>query len=252
MCLPMQTRVQFFKEILRNEKTDVECQVLPFERDQATDFLQKSAYWERKLGKEHLPTISTADLLLLFSKMWVAKRFGATAGLSVVFGIDNLPWMPTWCNAAALFSSCDVVLVRRLEASTDDVDSAVAFGVDPSSFMRNFKAVRVESANLVTFNGEVLFGASIGEDRPKCCSPKATSTLYLVAPLEGLPGLSSTAVRRAIAVLAQHGYTQPTLATTLVGHYGKGKVTLDNILEKSRATTAVSQQVSATASVKTM
>ena len=233
ICHGMETRVKLLKEILRNEKTDIECHVLPFERDQGANFLKKSAYWERKLGKDHLPTISSADLLLLFNKMWVAKHFGSTARLSIVFGIDNLPWMPTWSNLDTLFSSCDLVLVRRLQASAKakDADNTVSFMADPTALLRSFRTVRVQSANPVSYNGKILFGTQIGESRPECCSPDATSTLFLVSPLHGLPGVSSTAVRRAIAVLALHGYDQPALVNTLVSNHDKGKETLERILE---------------------
>lgn len=232
VCVPMETRVNLLKELLRNEKTDFKFHVLPFERDEAASHLKESEYWERKLGKAHLPTMPTSDLLLSFSKIWVSKHFGPTAKVSVVFGFDNLPWMPIWHNASGLFSDCDLVLVSRPEATTNGADTGVAFQVDPTSFMRNFKAVQVQSVNPVTFKGQILFGNHIGESTPKCCSPDATSTLYLMEPLRGMEGLSSTAVRRAIAVLARHGYARENLNTTLTQHHDKGKETLDSILEK--------------------
>ena len=234
ICLPMDTRVKLLKAILGNEETDVECHVLPFERDQAASMLKNTIYWERTLGKAQLPTIATSSMLNLFSKTWVSEHFGPAARLSLVFGIDNLPWMPSWSNAESLFSNCDLVLVRRLEQETSDADSAVSFRVEPSAFMRSFKTIRVDSINPIMFEGDILFGDRLGESTPKSCSPDATSTLYVVAPLHGLPGLSSTVVRRAIKVLAQHGYAPPDIANALMKFADRGKQTLDSIRDKAK------------------
>ena len=232
----MDTRVNLLKEILGKEEKNFECHVLPFERDQAAGILKKTAYWERTLGSAQLPTVATSDMLHLFGKTWVTEHFGPEARLSLVFGIDNLPWMPSWANADSLFSGCDLVLVRRLDSASSDADSNVVFRVDPTVFMRNFKTIRVESINPIVYEGDILFGNRLGESTPKCCSPDATSTLYVVAPLEGLPGLSSTVVRRAIKVLALHGYTDASLATALMKFCDKGKQTLDSIREKQEST----------------
>eukprot|EP00940_MAST-03C_sp_MAST-3C-sp2_P002907 g2907.t1 len=116
-CMPMQERVKTLKLLIEDEasavKESLNLEVLPFE-DSKSDLLESSpTYGMKKRKNGYLKTLSTANMIRAFKREWVQRRYGSRTRLGLVFGIDNLSYMPTWNKPEAIFDTCDLVLVNR-------------------------------------------------------------------------------------------------------------------------------------------
>eukprot|EP00466_Bigelowiella_natans_P008240 jgi/Bigna1/78607/fgenesh1_pg.56_\ len=147
MFVPMAKRVELLSKILKHPSSErnlmkgVERRVIPYEHDRP-GLLQKSAYWEKKLPNGYLKTVPTASLIKAFSSEYSEKGFR----VAVVFGADQIAYMPSWNNIETLFSSADLVVVGR------QLDR-IKFASDPARFLGNFKQAHVDYVVPVSFQG---------------------------------------------------------------------------------------------------
>merc|ERR1712187_741652 len=107
------------------------------------------------------------------------------AQVAVVFGSDNLGWMPSWAGQPDPVSCADLVIVGRANAQ-------VPFCGDPSAFLGGIKHFELRGQIRVSFGGESLFGNKAGS----FTNVRAVGehTLFVLPEWEDNKGLNSTCI----------------------------------------------------------
>ncbi len=208
-CMRIEYRCALLRDLLAEAGADPAVfEVLPYELTHAAELLQGSGtYWRKRLG-DHLHTVPTVALITHLA----ANRtlVGESDRLGLVFGMDQLAGMSGWEAPSKLLERADLILTSRPDGKS------IAFGSDPSQLLactRYFEFA--DEAPIRDHAGRVILGARAG-----CfVQPSATgdSALLALPPLKGgSDTLSSTQLRAAIHVLADHGYSSPQLASALI------------------------------------
>eukprot|EP00939_MAST-03C_sp_MAST-3C-sp1_P003505 g3505.t1 len=224
VCLSMGDRVRFLRELISkiSDNKSLQLKVLPLERD-APQLLTKSPkYWERKRTFGYLKTVPTAKIVSYFVNEWVPDNLGRNTRVALIFGADNLPWMPAWNDAKSLFSCCDLVIVDRPSGEKDiegESNIVIEFESEPKDFLKGFKCVTSRVPVELKFAGKTLSLPNAADG----------SALIFIGCLEGLEMLSSTRVRRALGVLSRHGYDTGGLIASLTRAGGNAQSALRKI-----------------------
>lgn len=222
MFTPMSDRLSLFRRMLPTIHRDtdlkeIEVLVLDYEH-QKSNLLAKSSYWEKKLPTGYLKTLPTASLVKTFSQEFA--RTGVR--VAVVFGCDNVAYMPSWTSVGTLFNKADLILVGR------DM-SKIEFSSDPSEFLANFSEISVHYILPHCYNGEVLFGERKGVLRKRWKEGmKGSSRLYIMPPLKNDEGKSSTKLRNLVGkfcgAVESYGYREDDMARLLKFRFQKDKL----------------------------
>jgi len=177
-------------------------------------FEDSPGYWAKKLPDGYLQTISTATLIGAFAAKHPGKR------VAVVFGADNLAYMPTWNHLDKIFSVSDLMVVTRGECR---------FPTDPSVMLDQFDRVNLaaltEPPQFTDHNGEPVLHLPPGKYEK---NSSGVRTMFVLPPIDALESASSTVLRKTILShiqegscegdvdqLARHGYPSEKRAVLL-------------------------------------
>merc|ERR1712226_1307290 len=99
-------------------------------------------YWKPILPDGYRLTISSPQLIDHFAKNSPLMTDGAQ--IAVVFGSDNLAWMPSWAGQPDPVACADLVIVGRANAQ-------VQFCQEPSAFLGGIKHFELKGEVPVSF-----------------------------------------------------------------------------------------------------